>query len=133
MHSMGAPGRFEPGLREADVQGPALRHQLGQRADGVLDRGVRVNPLLVVEVDAVCAQPLQGALDRGTDVGLAAVEHAGTTAGKAVASGLGGARRARPSGLAGEERLGVNEADRVLEEVTRVEAALAPGPDLDTG
>jgi len=45
----------------------------------------------------------------------------------------GGGRRARPFVLAGEECLRVDAADRVLEGVTRVEAALAPGPDLDAG
>jgi hypothetical protein len=35
------------------VQDLALGHQLGQRADGVLDRRVRVDAVLVVEVDAV--------------------------------------------------------------------------------
>jgi hypothetical protein len=52
---------------------------------------------------------------------------------KAVASALGGVRRARPGVLAGEESLRVDEADRVLEGVTRVETALAPRPDLDAG
>ena len=42
---------------------------------------VRVDPVLVVEVDAVGAQPLQGAFDRGPDVRRAAVEHSGATAG----------------------------------------------------
>jgi len=50
------------------VQDLALGHQLGQGADGVLDGRVRVDPVLVVEVDAVGAQPLQGPLDRGPDV-----------------------------------------------------------------
>jgi hypothetical protein len=35
------------------VQDLALGHQLGQGADGVLDRGVRVDSVLVVELDAV--------------------------------------------------------------------------------
>ena len=59
----------------------ALGDQLGQRADGVLDRRVRVDAVLVVEVDAVGAEPLQGALDRDADVRRAAVEHPGATAG----------------------------------------------------
>ena len=41
---------------------------------------VRVDPVLVVEVDAVGAEPLQGALDRGADVRRAAVEHPGAAA-----------------------------------------------------
>jgi hypothetical protein len=54
--------------------------QLGQGADGVLDGGVRVDPVLVVEVDVVRAEPLEGALDRGADVRRAAVEHPGAAA-----------------------------------------------------
>jgi hypothetical protein len=63
------------------VQDLSLGHQLGQGAHGVLDGSVRVDPVLVVEVDAVSTQPLQGALDRRPDVRRAAVEHSGATAG----------------------------------------------------
>ena len=59
----------------------ALGHQLGQRADGVLDRGVRVDPVLVVQVDVVNAEALQRALDRGADVRRAAVDDAGPATG----------------------------------------------------
>ena len=59
----------------------ALGDQLGHRADGVLDRGVRVDPMLVVEVDVVSAQALQGALDGGADVRRAAVDGAGSAFG----------------------------------------------------
>jgi hypothetical protein len=52
----------------------ALLHQLGDGADGVLDRDLRVDPVLVVQVDVVGAQPAQGALDGGGDVGRAAVQ-----------------------------------------------------------
>ena len=45
------------------MQDLSLGNQLGQGANGVLDRGVRVDPVLVVKVDAVGAQPLQGAFD----------------------------------------------------------------------
>ena len=81
VHGVGAADRRGAGLGQADVQDLALGDQLGQGADGVLDRGVRVDPVLVVEVDAVGAEPLQGALDRGADVRRAAVEHAGAAAG----------------------------------------------------
>ncbi len=59
----------------------SLGHQLGERADGVLNGGVRVDPVLVVEVDVVGTQPLQGTFDRGPDVRRAAVEHSGAAAG----------------------------------------------------
>jgi hypothetical protein len=41
------------------VQDLALGDQVGQCADGVLDRGARVDAVLVVEIDAVGPQPLQ--------------------------------------------------------------------------
>ena len=71
----------DAGLGQSDVADLALGHQLGHSADGVLDRSVRVDPVLVVQVDVVGAEPLQGALDRGADVGRAAVDDAGAAAG----------------------------------------------------
>jgi hypothetical protein len=68
VHGVGASDRLGSGLGQADVPDLALGYQLGQRADSVLDRSVRVDPVLVVEVDAVGPQPLQGALDCGPDV-----------------------------------------------------------------
>jgi hypothetical protein len=41
------------------VQDLSVGHQLGQGADGVLDGRVRVDPMLVIEIDAVSTQPLQ--------------------------------------------------------------------------
>ena len=45
----------------------ALGDQLGHRPDGLLDRDVRVDAVLVVEVDVVRAEALERALDRGAD------------------------------------------------------------------
>ena len=39
----------------------------------------------------------------------------------------------RRGAAAGKESLRLDEADRVLERILRVEAALTPGPDLDVG
>ena len=74
VHGVRAADGVGPGLGQPDVADLALGHQLGQRADGVLDRRVRVHPVLVVEVDVVGAEPPQRSLDRGADVGRAAVE-----------------------------------------------------------
>jgi hypothetical protein len=49
-------------------------------ADGLLDRRVGVDAVLVVEVDAIGPQPLQRALDGSADVRGAAVEHSRTAA-----------------------------------------------------
>ena len=47
------------GLGEPEVAHLAGSHQLGHRADGVLDRRGLVDPVLVVEVDVVDAEALQ--------------------------------------------------------------------------
>jgi hypothetical protein len=56
---VGAADGFGCGLGQADVQHLALGHQRGERADRLLDGRVGVDAVLVVEVDAVGAQPLQ--------------------------------------------------------------------------
>jgi hypothetical protein len=48
-----------------DLAGP---HQIGQGADGVLDRHLRVHPVLVVQIDVLGAEPLERPLDRGPGV-----------------------------------------------------------------
>ena len=78
------------GLGQADVQNPALGDQVGQRTDGLFDRGVRVDPVLVIEIDVIGVQTLQGALDCGTDVGRSAVGDAGPASGMRHQSELGG-------------------------------------------
>jgi hypothetical protein len=80
VHGVGAADRLGSGLGQPDVQDLAFGHQLGQGADGVLDGRAGVDPVLVVEVDAVGTQPLQRALDGGPDVRRAAVEHSGACA-----------------------------------------------------
>jgi len=78
---MGAADGVHPGLGQADVADLALGDQLGQGADGVLDRGVGVDAVLVVQVDVVGAEPTQRTLDRGADVRGAAVEDTGAASG----------------------------------------------------
>ncbi len=74
-----AANRSGASLRQTNVSDLALGDQLGQGACGVLDRGLRIDPMLVVQVDVVGAEPLQRALDRGANVRRAAVEHPGTS------------------------------------------------------
>ena len=78
---VGAADRVGSGLGQADVADLALGDEFGEGADGVFDRRLRVDPVLVVEVDVVGAEPLERALDRGADVRRAAVEVAGAAAG----------------------------------------------------
>ena len=81
VHGVGAADCGGAGLGQADVADLALGDQLGQGADGVLDGGLRVDPVLVVQVDVVGAEPLQRPLDCGADVRRAAVEDAGAATG----------------------------------------------------
>ena len=87
---VGAADRVGPGRGQADVADLALGDELGDRADGVLDRRVRVDAVLVVQVDVVGAQPSQRALDGGADVGRAAVEVPRALAGVGDQAELGG-------------------------------------------
>jgi hypothetical protein len=50
-------------------------------AGGVFNGGLRVDPVLVVQINVVCAEPLQRALNRGTDVRRAAVDDTWAAAG----------------------------------------------------
>ena len=64
--------------------------QFGYGADGVLDRGVGVDAVLVVQVDLVGAEPLERPLHRGSDAGRAAVESALPATGVRDHAELGG-------------------------------------------
>src|SRR4051812_23798878 len=72
------------------MQHLALGHQLGDRRGSFLDGGARVNPVLVVQVDAVRAEPPEGTFDSCLDVGRSAVHGAGTAAGMGNQPELGG-------------------------------------------
>ena len=87
---MGAADRGRPGRGQAEIADLALGHQVGQGADGVLDRDAGVNAVLVVQVDAVRAQPPEGAFGSDTDVRRAAVEHPGAAAPVRDAAEFGG-------------------------------------------
>ena len=72
------------------MQHLALGDQVGDRPGGLLDRRVRVDAVLVVQVDVVGAETLQGALDGGLHVRGAAVDHTGAAAGVGDEAELGG-------------------------------------------
>jgi len=122
VYGVGPADRAHPGLGQSDVVDLALGNQFRQGTDGVLDGRVRVDPVLVVQVDVIGAQPGEGAFDRGADVRRAAVEGAGTAAGVRNHAELGGqhdvvaAALDRPADefLIGERPVdlgGVNEGD----------------------
>ena len=81
MDGVCAADRGGTGLGQTDVSDLALGDQLGHAADGVLDGGLRIDPVLVIQVDVVRTEPLQRALDRGADVRRATVEHPRATTG----------------------------------------------------
>ena len=60
-------------LGESEVSDLALGDEVGDGCRGLLDRRVRVDPVLVVQVDVVGAEASQRALDGCPDVGGAAV------------------------------------------------------------
>ena len=68
LHRMGAAERLNAGLRHAEMLDLALGDQVLDRAGDVLDRHVRVDPVLVEQVDGLDAEPLQRAVDRLPDV-----------------------------------------------------------------
>jgi hypothetical protein len=68
VHRLRAPERLGSRLAEADVEDLPLLHQLCHRADRLLDRRLRVDPVLVVEVDVVGAKALERPLDRALHV-----------------------------------------------------------------
>jgi hypothetical protein len=75
MHRVRAADRGLARLGQAVVQDLPFRDQLGERPDGLLDRRLRIHPVLVVEIDAIGAEALQRALDRAPHVRRRAVEH----------------------------------------------------------
>ena len=81
LHGVCAADGLGGGLGEAEVQHLALGDQVGDGLRGLLDRGVRVDAVLVEQVDVVGAQALERPFDRGLDVRGTAVDHAGAAAG----------------------------------------------------
>jgi len=67
MNRGGAPDRLRADLGQADVAHVTGLHELGDRADGLLDRHVRVEPRRPVDVDVVGAQALQRVRERRLD------------------------------------------------------------------
>src|SRR5690349_4351932 len=71
---MGAPDRLRAGLREAEMFHLAALNQLLYRARDLLDRHVRIDAMLVQQIDGVQFQPLERTIDDLPDVLGPAVE-----------------------------------------------------------
>jgi hypothetical protein len=65
---MGATDRRGGGLAEPQVADLPRLHELGHRADGLLDRDLGIDAVLVVEVDVIDAEPPEGCVARLVDV-----------------------------------------------------------------
>jgi hypothetical protein len=57
--SLRAPDRLRRRLGEAQTANLSFLHQLGHRADRLLDRRLQVDAVLVVEIDRLHSEPLQ--------------------------------------------------------------------------
>ena len=69
LHRHAAPAdRLHACFREAEVLDLALLNQLFHRAGDLFDRHVRINAVLVEEVDGLDLQPLERALDSLLDM-----------------------------------------------------------------
>jgi hypothetical protein len=91
------PDGRRAGLGQPDVADLARGHQLAEGSDRFLDGCARVHPVLVVQVDAIGAEPSQRPVDRRPDVGGCAV-HAGP-AGVRDEAELGGQNDVVPAAL----------------------------------
>ena len=76
MHGGGPPECARSDLGEPDRARLAGVHQLGHRADAVLDRHPRIGAVQLVEVDVVHPETAQARVARGADVLRAAVHPA---------------------------------------------------------
>src|SRR5271156_1584018 len=65
---MGATDRLRSGLRETEVPDLALRDEVANCACNVLHRHVRIDPVLIVEVDAFDPQTAQRAFRGPADL-----------------------------------------------------------------
>jgi hypothetical protein len=62
MNTMGAADGLRSSLRQSEVADLTLPHEFGHGTDGLLDRHLRIDPVLVVQVDDINFQPPQTGL-----------------------------------------------------------------------
>ena len=95
---MGPPDPLRPCLAQSEKPHFALLDEPRHRADRLLDRHCRVDPVLVVEVDDLDPEPLQARLAGPGDIGGAAVDPVGA-AGPACLTEFGGDHNAITAAL----------------------------------
>src|SRR6202034_3979846 len=59
-----APYGLGLGFGQSEMADFALAHEIGHGADGVLDRRLRIDPMLVIEVDRLDSEPLEARVAR---------------------------------------------------------------------
>src|SRR5438477_7902015 len=59
MHGVRPANRPRRSLRESEITHFAFAHQLGHRPDGILDRRVGIDPMLVIEIDHLDTETLE--------------------------------------------------------------------------
>src|SRR6202034_1034401 len=59
-----APYGLGLGFGQSEMADFSLAHEIGQGADGVLDRRLRIDPMLVIEVDRLDSEPLEARVAR---------------------------------------------------------------------
>ena len=101
----GAADAVSAELRQRDVADVAGLHQVGDRADGVLDRHLRIEARRPVDVDVAAPEPGQAVADRVLDRDRAGVE--------AEPGAIGAAQRAE---LDAEQRAVAPIGDRLADQ-----------------
>src|SRR5579862_145881 len=96
MNGVGAPDRRGSGLGKTQVAYLPPLDQSRHRANGVLDGRVRIDPVLVVEIDHIDAEPAEARVAGLHDVLRAAVDAGKGAAGAPQISELGGEHHAVP-------------------------------------
>src|SRR5260370_37297904 len=77
MDGVGAPDALRPGLAQPQMPDLTLFDEPGHRADGVLDRHCRIDPVLVIEIDDIDTEALEARVARLCNIGGAPVDSAG--------------------------------------------------------
>src|SRR5208283_2030694 len=76
MRRVRAANRTGASLRKAQVANFSFAHQVGHRADGLLDRHLLVDAMLVVEIDVIDTEALERCIAGGAHVFGSAVDRA---------------------------------------------------------
>src|SRR5882672_10302097 len=91
MHFACAANRLGSCLGETEVTDLPRFHQLSHRADGIFDRGIGIDAMLIIEIDNVGSEALQTGFASGTDVfGRSGYFAPGRIVGRSHDSELGG-------------------------------------------